>query len=55
MEAFYWMNKGRRGKWQLMAMKLDISKADDRVRRLFLKNILRMMNFPSLIINHIME
>lgn len=46
-EAFHWMNKRRRGKWQLISTKLDISKIYDRVELRFLKNMLRMMNSQS--------
>lgn len=51
MEYFYWMKKKKKGKKGVMALKLEMLKAYDRVERSFVVSVLEAMEFPKRMVN----
>ena len=54
-ETLHYMKHHKKGKSGFMALKLDMSKADDRVEWIFLENIMTKMGFDVKWVNLIME
>jgi hypothetical protein len=55
MECFHWMKKKTKGKKGLMALKLDMAKAFDRIEWPFVQAMLSTMGFPETLIKTIMN
>ncbi|CAJ2652835.1 unnamed protein product [Trifolium pratense] len=55
MECFHWMKKKKKGKKGTMALKLDMSKAYDRIEWNFVKATLKSMGFPSNVVDLILN
>ncbi|PNY16580.1 ribonuclease H, partial [Trifolium pratense] len=55
MECFHWMKKKTKGKKGMMALKLDMAKAYDRMEWPFIRSTLQATGFPPTMINLIMN
>jgi hypothetical protein len=55
MECFHWMKKKKKGKKGTMALKLDMSKAYDRIEWEFIRGVLEAMGFPQNLVNLILR
>jgi hypothetical protein len=55
MECFHWLKKKTKGKKGMMAMKLDMAKAYDRIKWPFIRAVLQTTGFPTRIVQLIME
>lgn len=55
MECFHWLKKKKKGKNGVMALKLDMSKAYDRIKWIFVEKVLSAMGYPSRMVEFIMR
>lgn len=54
-ECFHYLRKKKKGKMGYLGLKLDMSKAYDRVKWSFLEQMMVPLGFPGSFINHIMH